>query len=137
MSCCWSRSAVLKSVEQPPDPLPAIDVKALLETYEDDKEFVVELMDSCLATFPGYHESLQKSREYLQIAALAHALKGSAGNLGCSPLQVASSDLEVLAKSSDEKSFDKVQVVLYEIQRVLDSVKSDPIFREAQNDTDI
>lgn len=132
MPCCWSRSAVLKSV----DPKPAIDVKALLDTYEGDKEFVVELMDSCLASFAEYQESIQKTKEYLQVAALAHALKGCAGNLGCSPLHAASSDLEVLAKSSDEKSFAKVELVLYEIQRVLDSVKSDPIFREAHNNTD-
>lgn len=134
MSCCWSRSKVLKGVKQPPDPTPAMDVEALLETYDGDQEFVVELMGSCLSTFSEYHESLQKSREYLQIAALAHALKGSSANLACSPLQHASSDLEVLAKSSDQNSFDTVPLVLYEIQRVLDSVKSHPIFREAQNE---
>lgn len=127
MSCCWSRSAVLKGVEQPP----AMDVKSLLESFDGDKEFVAELMGSCLATFPEYHESLQKAREYLQIAAVAHTLKGCAGNLACSPLKHASSDLEVLANSSDKKSFDKVQVVLYEIQRVLDSVKSHPIYHKS------
>ena len=131
MSCCWSKSTVLKGVAQPL----AIDIDALLATYDDDKEFVVELMGSCLTTLSEYHESLQKTREYPEIAALAHALKGCAGNLACSPLQHASSDLEVLAKSLDKTCFSTVQVVLYEIQRVLDSVKKfHPVFREAHSE---
>lgn len=133
MSCCRRKATILNSVESEP----AMDVKALLKTYENDTEFVVELMETCLTTFTAYKESLQKTREYLQVAAIAHALKGCAGNLECRPLQRASSELEVLVKSSHDNSFknvhDKVQVVLHEIQRVLDSVKSDSIFLDAQD----
>ena len=133
MFCCKRRSAILKSVEEPQRE-PAMDVKALLKTYEDDTKFVVELMELCLTTFTEYKESLEISREYLEITAIAHALKGCAGNLGCCPLQNASRELEVSAKTSNSGVVhDKVQVVLDEIQRVLDFVKSHSIYLDAQN----
>lgn len=132
MSCC-NKSKVLEEVRKSPATMPVIDVEALLKTFEGDEEFVVELMNSSLKTFPEYYESLEKSREHLKIAAVAHTLKGCAGSLACFPLQYASSDLEVYAKSSTRDSVEvmkeKIQVVSHEIERALESIKSHPIYR--------
>lgn len=98
------------------------DFRALLESFDDDTEFVANLVESGLTSFNEYRTSLVSalgSRDFDKIRTVAHALKGSSANLVCCPLSSASSDLEIYVKKST-KIFvkQKVKLVLDEIDRV-------------------
>lgn len=107
-----------------------VDLKVLLEMFDDDREFVEHIMDDGLKTFKNTSQTLLpllKCKDFVKISVVAHNLNGCSANLACAYLSSASSDLEKYTKESPKnRKFveDKVKLVLKEIKRVEDFMKS-------------
>lgn len=118
---CFKKTEVLKQVQcEVP-----IDFKALLNEF-DDTEFVKTLSETFLDSSDEFSKDILsglKSRDYVKVSAVAHALKGVSGNLMCSPLYRASSDLELYTKMENAPNLrsatKKANLVLEELERVL------------------
>lgn len=110
----------------------AVNFKALMDEFDDDTEFVKTLTDSFIASSSLLSNDLKsalKSRDYVKVSQVAHALKGVSGNLRCCPLFKASGDLELYIKdlqlvTKDSKVTRKAKVVLDEMERVVTSMTS-------------
>jgi len=116
---------ILKQVQ---DEVP-VDFKALLNEFDDDTEFVKTLTETFLASSEGFSKDISsglKSRDYVRVSEVAHALKGASGNLRTSPLYRASCDLELYTKAENAPTLKsvtkKANLVLEEIERVVKSI---------------
>lgn len=102
---------------------PVIKYRALLRAFDGDTEFVTKLLYSFVVTSTKFScdlESSLKYRDYPQISQIAHALKGTAANVMCDPISIASADLECYTKGLKilQAELDqKVRLVLKEIKR--------------------
>lgn len=110
------------------DPIVVFNSQDLLLSFENDKEFVKELVLKFIPLSEELADSIEcntKSRDYLAVSTAAHTLHGTSANLGCDPLRVASHDLELYTKCSeivDKEVKVKVNLVLYEINRAIASI---------------
>ena len=82
-----------------------------------------------ISQYRQFHKDIKsglKSRDYVKVSEVAHALKGASGNLRCCSLYRAASDLELYTKvgQDERKSKRKANLVLKEIQRVVESITS-------------
>lgn len=124
--CCRGRSTVEDVVDID---LKIIDLKYLLEMFDDDRVFVEHIISDGLKSFKKLSETLRslKSDDFDKISKIAHNLKGSSANLACAPLSSASSDLEEYMKAPTKKKKlveEKIKLVLKEIKNLEDFTKS-------------
>ena len=99
-----------------------LDVNALVAEFDGDEEFVASLVKTGLGDFAKDVTSMKsalKSRDREEICDAAHTIKGSSSNLRCTPLALASTDLEVHARSFDWSIVEqKAKLVLNEVDKV-------------------
>lgn len=115
-----------------------IDIQALLESFGHDSVFVESLICSaCSKDFPEASASLSNltdETELSDIQNIAHKIKGLAGSLECCRLEAASNDLEDYMEKTEkvvrrhEEFIKKIEVVVYEINAVMEFVKSQKIW---------
>ncbi len=82
----------------------SIDVKEVLERVQDDKELLLELFDIFQQDYAEKRRNLNDfiaRKDFEQIKALAHSLKGASGNISAKKLNVLFVKLEQLGKSND------------------------------------
>lgn len=105
---------------------PPFDAKSLLDTYDNDKEFVSELLQLCLQSFAEYIVKLEAAEDIENVKSTAHALKGSGANLECLTLQRVAADLEEHTYTSNdiEQMREKISAVITEAHRVLAHINS-------------
>lgn len=108
-----------------------IDYDALMETFDNDEEFISELMSEFAESVGDFSDRLKssaKSGSYDEMSRIAHTVKGTGANLMCGPLTVASKDLELFTKDMKKKDKDKidrnVNLVLHELDRVLKAIQT-------------
>lgn len=108
---------------------PAVDFESLREEFDDDTEFIKELLNTFVENIADFSKDLKRygKSNYAEVSAIAHALKGTSANLRCGPLSAASSDLELYIKdtkdiTSKSEVDRKINVVLYQSNRVVDEI---------------
>ena len=106
-----------------------VNFNALLNEFDNDTQFVKTLTRTFIVSCRGFSKDIKsglKSRDYVKVSEVAHALKGASGNLRCCSLYRAASDLELYTKvgQDERKSKRKANLVLKEIQRVVESITS-------------
>lgn len=107
-----------------------IDEKGLLKMFDNDRDFVNELLkefETDVRRLAKELKSTSETGDYETTQKVCHTLKGTSSSLFMKPLSNASSDLEkhiLLSNSKIVKSDvdDKVSVILLEIQKVLHAV---------------
>ncbi len=83
---------------------PVIDVPAVLERVEDDRELLAELARLFLEELPERLSSIAdalEARDANGLQAVAHALKGSAGNLSATGVFEVAKELEHSGRTAD------------------------------------
>lgn len=117
----------LKNSETPPSP-PPIVMSELLENFQNDREFVMSLLEVCVETFPEYLETLKNSKECSEIKDAAHALKGSAANLQSMPLLQDSTTLEHQASQTSvtyEEIKPLIEVVIARVDALVSFIEKE------------
>jgi two-component system sensor histidine kinase/response regulator len=88
---------------QSPSDFP-IDLKAALERFDGDREFLQEMLREFLACASGQLKTLKKAAESGDAGLIereAHSIKGAAGNLGAKAIADVSLKLELLGRKSE------------------------------------
>jgi len=96
-----------------PDSLPGIDLDALLERLNHNRQLLVRLIRLFAAEHQGTaHEIVQRMQEddLPAAARLAHGLKGVSGNLAALELQQLSAQLEDALKKADRSQADRLLI---------------------------
>ena len=88
-----------------------IDLKEFLERVQDDRDLMMELLDIYQQDFAEkrkvFNGALAK-KDFEQIKAVAHSLKGSSGNISAKTMHASWLKVEQLAKSNDANGIPEV-----------------------------
>ena len=82
---------------------PILEISRLQEIFEDDTAGIVELLESAMKTGAGYQETLQAAlgRQVLEeVMRAAHAIKGSAANVGGNEVAEVAARIENAARAA-------------------------------------
>lgn len=82
---------------------PILEISRLQEIFEDDTAGIVELLESAMMTGAGYQETLQAAlgRQALEeVMRAAHAIKGSAANVGGNEVAEVAARIENAARAA-------------------------------------
>jgi HPt (histidine-containing phosphotransfer) domain-containing protein len=80
-----------------------LEISRLQEIFEDDTAGIVELLESAMRTGQGYQDALRAGIEQQALDAVmraAHAIKGSAANIGGNEVSVVAARIEDAARAS-------------------------------------
>lgn len=108
------------------DTTPVIDRKELLARLDDDTELLAELVDLFLEDLParmqGMREALAED-DVERLHELAHALKGSVGNLAATRAMAAATTLNKLARAGEreglKEAVDRFEADLQQLEPAL------------------
>ena len=82
---------------------PVLEISRLEEVFEDDTAGIVELLESAMRTGRGYQDALRAGieRQALgEVMRAAHAIKGSAANIGGNEVSAVAARIEDAARAS-------------------------------------
>jgi HPt (histidine-containing phosphotransfer) domain-containing protein len=81
---------------------PILEISRLQEIFEDDTAGIVELLESAMRTGAGYQATLRSAvegRALEEVMRAAHAIKGSAANVGGNEVAVVAARIEDAARA--------------------------------------
>lgn len=81
-----------------------LDLKEFMERVQNNKKLALELFDIFTGEFPGKKKELESAvaaNDAGQVKQVAHALKGSSGNLSAKAMRATVLQLEELGKKGD------------------------------------
>jgi HPt (histidine-containing phosphotransfer) domain-containing protein len=81
---------------------PILEISRLVEIFEDDTAGIVELLESAMKTGAGYQASLRAGLEQKlldDVMRAAHAIKGSAANVGGNEVADVAAKIENAARA--------------------------------------
>ena len=93
----------------------SIDLPDVLERVQDDKQLLLELFDIFQEDFLKKRQMLGQAvaaGDIVKIREVAHAIKGSSGNLSAKPMYATCLQLEHLAKSGTTTGMDALIKVI-------------------------
>jgi HPt (histidine-containing phosphotransfer) domain-containing protein len=145
--CCRSSmNNLTKDSEDPKDPKdtkdpedevpndskspPPFDIDSFLKMFDNDKNFVSELIDLFLESLPNYVAELETCDNLSIVKNTAHAIKGSAANMECSDLKKLAARLETYAASGvcePVEMHEKIQPLVLELNKVMKFMKSSEV----------
>ena len=113
----------------------AIDLPEFLERVQDDKEFLLELLDIYLKDYEKKRKALNEviaKKDYEELRGIAHSLKGASGNISAKPIRAIFLKLEEMGKNGDatgaqqvlddlDKSFKQLSLRIMELRKELRS----------------
>ncbi len=103
-----------------------IDYPSALRRIGSDESFLKELLDLYVVTFEAKRKELVRAltaKNFGEIQAIGHTLKGSSANLSLLPLQDASLELEMAGKEADvSKAWGAVTRLEDEFRRLKDFI---------------
>lgn len=82
---------------------PILEISRLVEIFEDDTAGIVELLESAMKTGAGYQEALRTGlaqQELDDVMRAAHAIKGSASNVGGNEVAEVAARIENAARAA-------------------------------------
>ena len=82
----------------------AIDMKEVMDRVQDDRELLIELLQIFIEDYTEKKKILDEAvskNDFAQVRSIAHALKGSSGNISAKKLRLSFLDLEQMAKTQD------------------------------------
>jgi len=101
-----------------------IDMKALLDCFGNDKNFVAELLDDYYKSTRGHLSALREAaaaKDMKKVADTAHALKGISASMFLEPLRDSFLQLEQMGKRGDltgnEEVLKKIDVLFSEFEK--------------------
>lgn len=110
------------------EPEPILDLQALLESVDGDRELLDELAGTFAEEVPGWITALRtaaSSGDSATLFRVAHGVTGAVGYFKASGVRQAAADLEAMGRESRLKgvsaAVDRVQVGLVELRTFLDS----------------
>ena len=99
------------SAKQADSSIAAVNFPELMSRVEDDREFLLELLDVFHLDFPRYHQELRAAlsqKNLPQVAFVSHTLKGMLANLAASRAAAVLGNLEQLAKQGKTEALEGV-----------------------------
>ena len=100
-----------------------IDLKEVMERVQDDRELLMELIQIFLDDCPPKITALRKAadeKNFVQIADLAHAMKGSSGNLAAKKISGIFLQIEQLGR---QQKTENINGLLDQVERYLGDVR--------------
>ncbi|WP_031480384.1 hybrid sensor histidine kinase/response regulator [Maridesulfovibrio frigidus] len=119
------RSELIEVVKKWTDPVeqncdlstPPIDIEKALYEFENDQEFLLEIVNSFLGVAARQFiemDTAMKNGELLNVSRAAHAIRGGAANLCADPLAIAATTLETVAKEESPETANALKKVYEE-----------------------
>ena len=81
-----------------------IDLKEVLERVQDDKDLLLELFDIFQEDYKVKRKTIDElveKKDFEQLKAIAHSLKGASGNISAKKVHAIFIQLEQMAKNKD------------------------------------
>jgi len=105
-----------------PDALPVLDPSVLVGTVGDDRETLLDVVDSYRQTLPESREAIERSLERGDLpaaSAAAHRIKGGAANLGGRRLRRVAAEIEAAGREGDA---DRCRASIADLRREMDGL---------------
>jgi len=106
---------------------PPIDWDRAISEFDNDREFLVQLMSNFCERYKQWHQEMQDlmdQHEEDPLRRLVHKLKGAAGNLYASPLyELAKTWEEELLEHRNENNKDFLEKCSYQVEQISQFLK--------------
>jgi len=102
---------------------PILEISRLVEIFEDDTAGIVELLESAMKTGAGYQATLRSALQQNaleEVMRAAHAIKGSASNVGGNEVADVAARIENAARA---QTWDGIAEDTNELDRAYDRLR--------------